>query len=258
MEFLQKVKPDYIHVVQDDDNYNDTTTASASSSKKKGVRTTTISSNYDMEIVVKHVKRAWLPHYNMESTTRESETYLLQAHYSGERYYHWPDYCLRLEDTTKQECSLRQEGEKPTTLSMAATTIFLRVEGLSLQQWHREGGVKLQAASLLQAPLPYSREDKNYNGHLFRAVWVCRSSVTLDFFQFFIFWGCTPERAPNPRTLSELNRISWVCHMRTTCQNYLIFLCVSHHVFHVVLFLGWAHSQAPPGTHWKMGLVVAS
>ena len=58
MEFLQKVKPDYIHVVQDNDTTEDTTTGTASSSKKKGVRTTTISSDYDMEIVVKHVKRA--------------------------------------------------------------------------------------------------------------------------------------------------------------------------------------------------------
>ena len=58
MEFLQKVKPD-LHVVQDTDTTGDTTTTTgaASSSKKKGVRTTTISSDYDMEIVVKHVKR---------------------------------------------------------------------------------------------------------------------------------------------------------------------------------------------------------
>ena len=55
MAFLQKVKPDYIHVVQDD-AADDATTAAASSSKKKGVHTATISSNYDMEIVVKHVK----------------------------------------------------------------------------------------------------------------------------------------------------------------------------------------------------------
>ena len=57
MEFLQKAKPDYIHMVQDDTT-EDTTTGAASSSKKKGVRTTTISSDYDMEIVVKHVKRS--------------------------------------------------------------------------------------------------------------------------------------------------------------------------------------------------------
>ena len=29
----------------------------------------------------------------------ESET-SYQAHYSRECYYHWPDYCLRLEDAT--------------------------------------------------------------------------------------------------------------------------------------------------------------
>ena len=57
MEFLQKVKPDYIHVVQDNDTTEDTTTRAAPYSKEKGVRTTTISSDYDMEIVVKHVKR---------------------------------------------------------------------------------------------------------------------------------------------------------------------------------------------------------
>ena len=58
--FLQKVKPNYMHLLQDetaDDTTRDTTTATASSSKKKGVHTTTISSDYDMEIVVKHVKR---------------------------------------------------------------------------------------------------------------------------------------------------------------------------------------------------------
>ena len=55
LAFLQKVKIDYIHVVQDD-TADDTTTAAASSSKK-GVRITTISSDYDMEIVVKRVKR---------------------------------------------------------------------------------------------------------------------------------------------------------------------------------------------------------
>ena len=60
LAFLQKVRPDYIHVVQDEDAASDTITAAAttaSSSSKKGVRTTTISSDYDMEIVVKHVKR---------------------------------------------------------------------------------------------------------------------------------------------------------------------------------------------------------
>ena len=58
MDFLQKVKPDYIHVLQEDTTAEETTTGGASSSKKKGVRTTAISSDYDMEIVVKHVKRA--------------------------------------------------------------------------------------------------------------------------------------------------------------------------------------------------------
>ena len=60
LAFLQTVKPDYIHVVQADDTTYDTNAAAAaaaSSSKKKGVRPTTIASDYDMEIVVKHVKR---------------------------------------------------------------------------------------------------------------------------------------------------------------------------------------------------------
>ena len=47
----------------------------------------------------------------MVSTTEESEADHLQAHYSGECYYHWPDYFLRLEDTTAaKECSLRHDG----------------------------------------------------------------------------------------------------------------------------------------------------
>ena len=58
MKFLQKVQPNYIHVLQDEDATGDMTTTAASSSKKKGVRTTTISSDYDMEIAVNHVKRA--------------------------------------------------------------------------------------------------------------------------------------------------------------------------------------------------------
>ena len=57
MAFLQKVKPDYIPVALGDTT-DDTTIATASSSQKKGERTTTISSDYDLEIVVKHVKRA--------------------------------------------------------------------------------------------------------------------------------------------------------------------------------------------------------
>ena len=33
------------------------------------------------------------------------------------------------------------------------------------QSWKGTQTVKLQAVSLLPPPLPYSREDKNYNGH---------------------------------------------------------------------------------------------
>ena len=58
IEFLQKMKPDYIHVLQEDDTTKETTTGTTSFSKKKGVRTTTITLDYGMEIVVKHVKRA--------------------------------------------------------------------------------------------------------------------------------------------------------------------------------------------------------
>ena len=57
-KFIQKVRPDYMHLLQDETTAEETTGGTAaSSSKKKGVRTTTISSDYDMEIVVKHVKR---------------------------------------------------------------------------------------------------------------------------------------------------------------------------------------------------------
>ena len=57
--FIQKVKPNYMYLLQDDSTDDTTgyTTTGASSSSKKGVRTTTVSSDYGMEIVVKHVKR---------------------------------------------------------------------------------------------------------------------------------------------------------------------------------------------------------
>ena len=57
--FTQKVKPNYMYLLQNEATTDETTgdTTAASSSKKKGVRTTTISSDYDMEIVVKHVKK---------------------------------------------------------------------------------------------------------------------------------------------------------------------------------------------------------
>ena len=57
-KFIQKVGPDYMHLLQDETTATEETTGgpTASSSKKKGVRTTIISSDYDMEIV-KHVKR---------------------------------------------------------------------------------------------------------------------------------------------------------------------------------------------------------
>ena len=56
--FTQKVKPNVVYLLQEEattgEAIGDTI---ASSSMKKGVRTTPISSAYDMEIVVKHVKR---------------------------------------------------------------------------------------------------------------------------------------------------------------------------------------------------------
>ena len=56
VEFLQKVKPDHLKELLDDEETTGETTATTS--KKKGVRTTTITADYDMEIVVKHLKKA--------------------------------------------------------------------------------------------------------------------------------------------------------------------------------------------------------
>ena len=53
VEFLQKVKPDYLKELQEEE-----TTGEPTTTKKKGVRTTTITADYDMEIVVKHLKKA--------------------------------------------------------------------------------------------------------------------------------------------------------------------------------------------------------
>ena len=56
MEFLQEVKPDYLkELLEDEETTRETT---ATTSKKKGVRTTTITADYDMEIVVKQLKKA--------------------------------------------------------------------------------------------------------------------------------------------------------------------------------------------------------
>ena len=56
VEFLQEVNPNYLkELLEEEDTTGETT---ATTSKKKGVRTTTITADYDMEIVVKHVKRA--------------------------------------------------------------------------------------------------------------------------------------------------------------------------------------------------------
>ena len=56
VEFLQEVKPDYLKELLDDEETTGETTATTS--KKKGVRTTTITADYDMEIVVKQLKKA--------------------------------------------------------------------------------------------------------------------------------------------------------------------------------------------------------
>ena len=57
-KFIQKVKPNYMYLLQEEATTSEATgDTTASFSKKKGVRTTTISLDYDMEIVVKHVKR---------------------------------------------------------------------------------------------------------------------------------------------------------------------------------------------------------
>ena len=56
VEFLQEVKPDYLKELLEDEETTGETTATTS--KKKGVRTTTITADYDMEIVVKQLKKA--------------------------------------------------------------------------------------------------------------------------------------------------------------------------------------------------------
>ena len=59
--FIKKVKPDPQYLPHEDheETTGETTGATtASSSKKNGVRTATISSDYGMEITLKHVKRA--------------------------------------------------------------------------------------------------------------------------------------------------------------------------------------------------------
>ena len=55
--FIQKVRPDYLHLLDEETTGESTGTTTASSSKKKGVRSTTITADYDMEITIKHVKR---------------------------------------------------------------------------------------------------------------------------------------------------------------------------------------------------------
>ena len=56
MEFLQKVKPDYLKELQEEETAEETTAGATTT--KKGVRTTTITADYDREIVVKHLKKA--------------------------------------------------------------------------------------------------------------------------------------------------------------------------------------------------------
>ena len=55
VEFLQKVKPDYLKELLEDE---ETTGEPPTTTKKKGMRTTTITADYDTEIVVKHLKKA--------------------------------------------------------------------------------------------------------------------------------------------------------------------------------------------------------
>ena len=55
--FIQKVRPDYLYLLDEDTTGETACKTTASFSKKKGVRSTTITADYDMEIAVKHVKR---------------------------------------------------------------------------------------------------------------------------------------------------------------------------------------------------------
>ena len=56
MEFLQEVNPNYLKELLDEEETTGETTATTS--KKKGARTTTIIADYDVEIVVKQMKKA--------------------------------------------------------------------------------------------------------------------------------------------------------------------------------------------------------
>ena len=56
VEFLQEVDPNYLKDLLDEEETTGETTTTTS--KKKGARTTTIIADYDMEIVVKQMKKA--------------------------------------------------------------------------------------------------------------------------------------------------------------------------------------------------------
>ena len=56
VEFLQEVNPNYLkEILEEEDTTGETTTTTG---KKKGVRTTTITADYDVEITVKQLKKA--------------------------------------------------------------------------------------------------------------------------------------------------------------------------------------------------------
>ena len=57
VEFLQEHDPNYLKQLLDEDETTTGETTTAGGSKKKGVRTTTITADYDVEIVVKQSKK---------------------------------------------------------------------------------------------------------------------------------------------------------------------------------------------------------
>ena len=86
----------------------------------------------------------------------ESETTTYRLTTLGECYYHWQDYSLRLQSTTQHRSAHYDMIDgKPTTMVIGGYYSFLRVVGLSLRHCLLRGGVKLQAARITLAPLPY-------------------------------------------------------------------------------------------------------
>ena len=55
---IKKMRPDLMYLLQEEHEETTGEATASTTTKKKGVRSTTITSNYDMEITAKHVQRA--------------------------------------------------------------------------------------------------------------------------------------------------------------------------------------------------------